>query len=453
MVVIRRRLIFWLIKAYIKKSGKIMVISFLLGLLIFFSFLFGSRYFNRVFPVYKKVSIGLVGAYTKDNLPPIITNKFSRGLTKVGSDGSVKPDLAKSWEIKDKGKTYVFHLKQNEYFSDGNAITADAISYNFSDVTITRPDKYTITFTIKDAFAPFLTTVSRGVFEKGFIGVGDYRIEDIKLNGNFVQSLTIASVRNKFDTIRFQFYPTEEALKLAFLLGEVSEVHGLINATYKDTSFAKFPNTKVTQTANYSRLITLFYNTTDSTLSDKKARIALSYALPDSYPHGKKAYLPYSPESLFYNTDSIDKKQDYDHAKLLLAASSTASNSATIATLTIKTLKQYRATADAVAASWENIGIQTTIEEVDGLPDHFQVFLGDFIIPKDPDQYTLWHSEQNNNITRYKNLRIDKLLEDGRKTVDLDERKTIYMDFQKYLLEDVPASFLYFPYEYEVIRK
>src|SRR6185503_9585323 len=102
-----RRLIFWLIKAYIKKSGKTILLSFLLGLLIFFSFVFSSKYFNRIIPVYKKASIGVVGAYRQDNLPPVITNKFSRGLTSVEKDGSIKPDLAEKWEIKDKGKTYI----------------------------------------------------------------------------------------------------------------------------------------------------------------------------------------------------------------------------------------------------------------------------------------------------------------------------------------------------------
>lgn len=452
MLVIRKRLIFWLIKAYIKKSGKIIIASFLLGLILFSSLLFSSKYLSRIFPVYKKASVGVVGAYRQDNLPPIITNKFSRGLTTVTKDGSVKPDLAQDWLIKDKGKTYVFHLKKNEYFSNGKNVTSDNISYNFSDVTIERPEKYTIVFKLKDAYAPFLVTMSKGVFEKGYVGVGNYRIEDVKLNGNFVQSLTIVSVKNRFDTIRFQFYPSEEALKLAFLLGEVSEANGLTNAAYKNKDLAKNPNTKVNQVTNYSHLVSLFYNNTDSVLSDKIVRIALSYALPDNYVYGKKAYLPYSPESLYYNSDVVERKQDYDHAKLLLDSANSASSGAKM-TITLKTMKKYRPVAEKIAASWGKVGVTTDIQEVDGLPDHFQVFLGDFTVPLDPDQYTLWHSAQSNNITKYKNLRIDKLLEDGRKTVTFDQRKALYMDFQKYLMEDAPAAFLYFPYEYDVVRK
>ena len=74
-------------------------------------------------------------------------------------------------------------------------------------------------------------------------------------------------------------------------------------------------------------------------------------------------------------------------------------------------------------------------------------------MPQDVDQYALWHSDQPNNITRYVNLRVDKLLEDGRKEMDLEKRKLIYADFQKFIQADPPASFLFFPYIYNVTRK
>jgi len=48
--------------------------------------------------------------------------------------------------------------------------------------------------------------------------------------------------------------------------------------------------------------------------------------------------------------------------------------------------------------------------------------------------------------------KIDKLLEDGRTTIDQKERRLIYFDFQKSLLEELPAIFLYFPNRYQVSR-
>ena len=55
-------------------------------------------------------------------------------------------------------------------------------------------------------------------------------------------------------------------------------------------------------------------------------------------------------------------------------------------------------------------------------------------------------------ITKLNNPRIDKLLEEGRQTNDQIERKKIYQDFQTYLLEEVPAIFLYYPTTYTVTR-
>jgi peptide/nickel transport system substrate-binding protein len=120
--------------------------------------------------------------------------------------------------------------------------------------------------------------------------------------------------------------------------------------------------------------------------------------------------------------------------------------------LEIKTLPEYKNLANQIQDAWAKIGLKTKIIVVDGFPSDFQVFLGEFNVSKDPDQYTLWHSSQPNNITHYVNLRIDKLLEDGRQTVDTNERQKIYADFQKYLLDDPPATFLYFPYEFDIKR-
>jgi peptide/nickel transport system substrate-binding protein len=323
-------------------------------------------------------------------------------------------------------------------------------------VTTQRPDEYTLIYKLKDAYSPFLVTVTRPVFDYGYVGSGDYRVEKVERNGSFVQSLTISSVKNRQNTITYEFYPTESALKLAYLLGEISEAQGVTDISYNKASLDKYSNTKVTQHVDYSRLVTLFFNTTDPDLSDKKLRLGLSYGIPDTFKEGLREYLPYSPKSIYYNNDVEIRKLDYAHAKLLMLSSDGASQSAQKSlpsVLTIKTLQKYASVAQGIADSWKNLGIKTTVDVVDSVPNQYQIFLGEFNVPKDPDQYTLWHSNSKNNITHYKNLRIDKLLEDGRKTVDINERKKFYNDFQKYLTDDAPAAFLYFPSDYMVMRK
>ena len=177
----------------------------------------------------------------------------------------------------------------------------------------------------------------------------------------------------------------------------------------------------------------------------------MAYAVPDKFSYGVRNNNPYPPFSWAYSEQYM-REQDLTHAKLLLDAANSATQSSFL-NLQIKTLTKYKNTANDIIKLWEKIGIKSKIEIVDSVPSNFQVFIGDFYLPMDPDQYMLWHSNQDNNITNYENKRIDKLLEDGRKTTDMDTRKKIYSDFQKYLLDDSPATFLYFPYEYEISRK
>jgi len=456
MAVIRKRLIFWLIKAYIKKSGKTILFSFLLGLIVFFALLFSAKYYAYIFPFSRNETIGLVGAYTTDALPPTITDKISTGLTVVNPDGTIKPAIASSWDILDKGKTYRFHLKHGIHFYDGREVTANTINYNFSDVNEFKPDKYTIVFKLKDPFAPFLVAVSQPLFDTGFSGVGDYHVEKIKTDYNFVQAITLVSSKGNQNVITYDFYPTEEALKTAYLLGEVSKIDSISQSTYASMNLQNYPNTTVTKTADKSELVTLFFNNNDGDLSNKKLRLALAYAIPDKFSEGQRANSPYSPDSKYYNNTLDQPSQDLSRAKALLEPDKTSSlsgNTKPPNKVTIKTIDKYLPVAQKIAAAWKNLGINTDIEEVNGIPDTFQIFLGDFNIPKDPDQYTLWHSDGPDNITHYKNLRIDKLLEDGRKTGDVTQRKTIYDDFQKFLMEDAPAVFLYYPDKYTVVRK
>ncbi len=442
----------WLLKAYLRKWRRTILISFSLGLIVFFLLKFVVNYFIPLMPFTKEQTIGMVGAYSVDNLPPAILSKVSKGLVYAGPNDLPKPDLAKSWEIKNGGKTYVFHLKNDVFFSDGTKFTSGEVKYDFADVDVQRPDSQTIIFNLKSIYSPFLLTVSRPIFKNGFVGIGDYRVQAVKLNGNFVQSISLVANKGRSQELTYQFYPTEDALKTAFVLGDVNEIAGVRNLAFDGKSLTDFKLAGITKGTNYSQLVTLFYNTQDKDLSDKRLREALAYAMPDKFANGQRNDGPFPPNSWVSEGGLSTYSQDFEHAKLLLGESVNASQSSAL-TLELKTLPQYRTLAGQIQSLWEKIGIKTKIVVVDSFPSSFQVFLGEFNVSKDPDQYTLWHSSQANNITHYVNLRIDKLLEDGRQTVDISARQKIYSDFQKYLLDDPPATFLYFPYEYDITRK
>ncbi len=451
----RKRFIFWLIRAYIKKWGKTIGLSFIAGLAIVLLLFFNRHFLLSRFSFNNHENIGMAGIYAKQDLPnnlpdPILT-KLSRGLTKVSDDGRVLPDVADKWEIKDDGKTFIFYIKPNTYYADGKIVDSTNIDYNFEDVTIERPAKSVIVFKLKDKYSPFLVTLANHkIFEKNLTGISDYKISKLKANGGFIESMEIYS-KSERKTITYNFYVSQQALKNAYVLGEVSQILDINSPNYMDKgNLANFKNTTLSKRTNYSKIVTVFFNNSDPLLSDKKLRKALDYSLPAKFSEGQVTHTPYGPN--FWASKDLDvATKNIDDARTMLKESEASSSSSL--KIDLKTLPQYRLLAQEIAKSWEKLGVKTTIEVTDGVPTFYQAFLGELPVLKDPDQYTLWHTAQQNNITNYKNLRIDKLLEDGRRTYDLNQRKTIYLDFQKYLIDDMPAAFLFFPYTYNVTRK
>ncbi len=281
-MVIRKRLIIWLIKAYIKRSGRSIVVSFFVGLVVFFLIIGLYRFIPR--PSFTRTNaIGIAGTYTIQTLPSSIIGKIGFGLTTVSEDGAISPGLASSWDIRDGGKTYVFLLDKDLAFNDGKKLESNDIQYGFSQASVERPDKHTIIYKLKEPYAPFLITVSEPVFRKGIIGTGDYKIRSFVLNGDYVKSMTIVSKKEPRVIEHYTFYPSQEALKLAILLGEVSQAKGLFDTSYKHIQLGSFPNGEINRSTNYQKLVTVFYNTKDSLLSDKKIRNALSFSLPNSF--------------------------------------------------------------------------------------------------------------------------------------------------------------------------
>jgi len=46
------------------------------------------------------------------------------GLVRMDPNGNIIPDMATSWDIKDEGRTYVFHLHKGIKFHDGTPANA-----------------------------------------------------------------------------------------------------------------------------------------------------------------------------------------------------------------------------------------------------------------------------------------------------------------------------------------
>lgn len=78
-------------------------------------------------------------------------------------------------------------------------------------------------------------------------------------------------------------------------------------------------------------------------------------------------------------------------------------------------------------------------------------------LPSDPDFYPLWHSSQiaetGQNYTSFATEAADRLLVEARFTLDPDERRAIYNEFQTMLARDLPALPLYHPIHNYVVNE
>jgi peptide/nickel transport system substrate-binding protein len=419
--------------------------SAVLGILVFFALIGLLNYYFRPLIFSTTENIGYSGTYNVQILPSEILERVSYGLTKINEKGEVLPAAAESWSIKD-GKIYTFKLKKGIKFHNGEELTSENINLNFQDVLAKPLDKYTIEYTLKNAYSPFLVSVAGPIFSSNLQGIGEYKVVDIDLNGGLVRTLTLENTRDKAKQKIF-FYPTQRALKIAFMLGEVDRVYGLSNTVIDGMDLSQWKNVKVDSYINYSTLVSIFYNSNDSVLSNKKLRQALNYALPGSVDEGERAFGPIPPTSIYFSQPPSYKLSDLELSKTLLSTEDPIKDE-----IEILTTDEYEEVAKKIQSNWKELDISAKIKITSGVPTDFQAFMYKIKLPQDPDQYVLWHSAQPNNITHYKNLRIDKLLEDGRSITDFDKRFEIYSDFQKYLTDDVPASFLYFPREYNLSK-
>lgn len=116
-----------------------------------------------------------------------ITSFLFEGLTKVDPRTlEVVPNLAGKWETKD-GIEWIFYLRDDVYWSDGEKFTADDVIFTFNEliynpeipssvrdiltiegeqITVEKIDKYRVKFILPGVFAPFLRAIGTEILPR-----------------------------------------------------------------------------------------------------------------------------------------------------------------------------------------------------------------------------------------------------------------------------------------------
>ena len=116
------------------------------------------NYFGTVRPKHSLSEVWLNGGNEPQSLDPhkmngdpeisILINMFVRLVQSHPQTGEILPDLAKSWDISSDGKEYVFHLREDAKWSDGQPITAKDVEWSWK--RLINPETASVSSSLAD---------------------------------------------------------------------------------------------------------------------------------------------------------------------------------------------------------------------------------------------------------------------------------------------------------------
>lgn len=389
------------------------------------------------------IRVGIIGTYQQHDLPGEVTALLSSGIVRVDSNNRIKPGLVSGWEENNDATIFKFRLKDNLKWSDGTPLKASDLEFPIPNTTVTYPDERLIQFNLKEAYSPFPSLLIKPVFKRGtLIGIGPYKITKIEKSRIFITKIILENIDPKLPLLQIRFYPSEKVAVAGFNLGEVQAILGLGNPMDIEDS----PLIVKKQKADFGKIVTVLYRVNDKLLSNRSLRQALSFKIPEA-SNEVVANNPYPPFSWAYDKDAKKYFSNEEEAKDAMGrAKLTVASDMLKSELILTTTPNLSETGKNITEAWKKLGFDAKLRVESGIPQNFQALLITQSIPVDPDQYYLWHATQTKtNLTKYDSKRVDKDLEDGRKIIKEEDRKAKYFDFQKTILEDAPAAFLYFP--------
>ncbi|MBW6511025.1 MAG: peptide-binding protein [Desulfuromonadaceae bacterium] len=459
----------------------------------------------------------LLPVLSSDSASADINGLIYNGLVRYDKELKIEGDLAESWEISADQRTITFHLRKGVLWHDGTPFTSADVLFTyrmFIDPAtptayaeryrqVTRaeaPDPGTFRVSYDQPYAPALISwgvaihpqhllaghdITTSRLSRAPIGTGPYRFKEW-VSG---EKLVLEANPDYFEKppyikrIVYRLIPDLSTQFLELQSGGL-DFMGLTPMQYQTQ----------TDTPAFSRNFNKFrylsfgytylgYNLRNPLFQDKRVRQALSHAINKDeivdgvlLGLGRPATGPYKPDSWVYNERV--KHYPYDPVmarKLLAEAGWTDTDSDGIVdhdgkpfTFTIITNQgnDLRVkTGEIIQRRFREIGVDVKLRVIE-----WASFLQEFINPgnfdatilgwsgtPEPDQYNIWHSSKTGprelNFIGFKDDDVDDMLEKGRRTFDLVERKKYYDRFQEILAEEQPYTFLYIAEALPVVAK
>jgi len=379
-------------------------------------------------------------------------------LLRLDSKGNLVNDLAESYEISEDKLEYVFHVKEDVKWHDGEKFTVDDIVYtiqviqnpeygsvlraNWTGIRTEKIDDYTIKFILKNVYSPFLNNLTFGILPKHLwelikinnflnaeynlrpVGMGPYKFskyakeKDGKISFiEFIINDEYYSQKPYLEKLAFRFFQKEEDAISAFNRKEIKGINYL--SPKNKEKIADYENSTIYQ-LQIPRYFAIFFNQTKNiALSDKKVRLALAHAIDKNKliekilkGEGNPSNSPIPSQLLGYNPEI--KTYDYaiEHAQNTLDAAEwidsdedgirEKENVKIEFTIVTHDQPELLEIAKMIQEMWKEIGVNVEIKNVQTndlrdnyiKPREYEALLIPEILNYDPDPFAFWHSSQ-----------------------------------------------------------
>lgn len=340
------------------------------------------------------------------------------------------------------------------------------------------------------------------------IGSGPFKFKSLSKdkNGRLISYALSASedyygARPNVSILNFKFFQNYDEAVQAMNDNAVS---GLGYLSKKSDIALSAKNSYYFYKLNYPELTAIFFNQKNNqALADVKVRQALALALDKNEiikslfdDNAKSVDGPILPDNFAYNqnikiyrfnkaeaeklldeagwkitdvsdtdiktiNETVDKEKlkDADKARLAIGAGRWRASKDQFLAIKLATVEnnEYQQVVEQIKKYWEDLNIKVEIDITPAnqmqakiiKPRNFEALFYAQITGNDPDVYAFWHSSQAGelgaNIADYSNKEADQLLEDGRVTLNQDERAEKYRRFQEIITNNLPAIFMYSP--------
>ena len=377
------------------------------------------------------------------------------GLTRLGPDGTVLPDLAAGWDVGADARSYTFRLRRGITWQDGAPFSADDVIFTcdalrdpdfrgepslglfWQQVTCTKLDDFTIRFELPQPLAPFPAYATIGIlpkhklegltaeglflspFNERPIGTGPFALTYMDTQRAVLKSNPAYPGGEPFlAELELRFFPDYTTAAAAF---QEHRVQGLLlgpEAPPADQALLDGLGDVQHLVSRRNSYTLLFLNTRGPFLDDKVVRQAILYALDrptilaDTLDgRADLADSPIVPGTWAYSDDIRRYTYDPQEAQALLEKGGWKLNSRGVMekdgqelSLSILTDPDTaRASiAQEIVRQLGEVGIHATQETKGGtalvreflLPRKFQMALYGWDQGPDPDPYAAWHSSQ-----------------------------------------------------------